>query len=142
MIITNTPLGYRPTKAYIAFGGNTTHWWTKFLKKGFYHCLVILGNGYEWYIIDPVMHFTDFIIVKTNQIEKIFQHQGYKLVAATPTIPSQIKFFLRPYTCVETVKHFLGIQEPFIWTPYQLFCFLTHKKGKKSLTFAKKCVIV
>ena len=130
MIMTYTPCGYRPTKAYIAFGGNVTHWWTRFLKKGFYHCLLILGNGYDWYIIDPVMHFTDFIIVKTNRIEEFFRLKGYKMITTTPTIPHKIKFFLRPYTCVETVKHFLGIQAPFIWTPYQLFCFLNKKKEK------------
>ena len=142
MITLNTPCGYRPTKAFVAFGGNATHWWTKFLKTGFYHCLLILGNNCEWYIIDPVMHFTDFIIVKTNHIEDLFQLKGYKIVPTIPKVPTQIKFFLRPYTCVETVKHFLGIQAPYIWTPYQLFLYLTNKKGKKSLTFAKKCVIV
>ena len=130
MINLNTAIGYRPNIAYVAFGGNITHWWTRFLKKGFYHCLLILGNGSDWYIIDPVMHFTDFIIVKTNRVEEFFQLKGYKTIQTKPTIPSQIKFFLRPYTCVEIVKHFLGIQARFVWTPYQLFCFLSQKKEK------------
>lgn len=137
MITTNTAFGYRPTTAYVAFGGNVTHWWTRFLKKGFYHCLLILGNGYDWYIIDPVMHFTDFIIVKTNCIEEIFHQKGYKTIKTEAVIPTHVKFFLRPYTCVETVKHFLGIQAPFIWTPYQLFCFLSQKR-KKILDICKK----
>ena len=128
MINPNSSVGFKPSIAYVAFGGNRTHWWTRFLKKGFYHCLLIFGNGYEWYIIDPVMHFTDFIILKTNRIENLFQLKGYKIVRATPKIPTIIHFALRPCTCVEIVKRFLGIQMFSIWTPYQLFCFLSLKK--------------
>ena len=122
--------GYRLPFAYVAFGGHPTHWWTKFLKKGFYHCFLILGNGREWCIIDPVMHFTDFIIVKTQHIESFFLRQGYQLVRTTPHFPQKISFFLRPCTCVETVRRFLGIQAPNLWTPYQLFCHLIKKKEK------------
>lgn len=120
--------GYRPAFAYVAFGGQPTHWWTRFLKKGFYHCVLILGNGHEWCVIDPLIHFTDFIIVKTLHIEAFFSEKGYQLVRTTPAIPSKIKFYLRPYTCVETVKRFLGISAPNLWTPYQLFCHLIQKK--------------
>ena len=128
MITQNIPIGYRPPIAYVAFGGNVTHWWTRFLQEGFYHCFLILGNGYEWYIIDPLMHFTDFIILKTNRVERIFQLKGYKMIRTTPKIPTRIRFLLRPCTCVEIVKRFLGIQTFFIWTPHQLFCFLSQKK--------------
>ena len=121
-------VGYRPAFAYVAFGGLPTHWWTYFLKKGFYHCLLIIGNGREWCIIDPVIHFTDLIIVKTLHIEQFFIEKGYRLVRTTPQIPHKIKFHLRPMTCVETVKKFLGIESPYLWTPYQLFRFLMQKK--------------
>lgn len=121
-------MGYRPAFAYVAFGGSPTHWWTRFLKKGFYHCLLILGNGREWCVIDPVLHFTDLIIVKTLHIESFFINKGYRLVRTTPSVPQKIKFYLRPYTCVETVKHFLGISAPNLWTPHQLFSYLIKKK--------------
>ncbi len=128
MITTCLSFGYRLPFAFVAFGGSPTHWWTKFLKKGFYHCFLILGNGREWYIIDPVMHFTDFIVVKTHYIENFFIQKGYRLIRTTPLLPQKISFFFRPCTCVETVRRFLGIQHPFLWTPYQLFCYLTKKK--------------
>lgn len=122
--------GYRFPFAYVAFGGTPSHWWTHFLKKGFYHCFLVLGNGREWCIIDPVLHFTDLIIIKKPRVESFLKQKGYKLVRTTPHIPTQIKFFLRPCTCVENVRRLLGIQAPFLWTPYQLFCFLTQKKEK------------
>ncbi len=123
-------VGYRFPFAYVAFGGSPTHWWTYFLKKGFYHCFLILGNGREWCVIDPVLHYTDLIMVKTHQIEHFFLSKGYRLVRTTPVLPKSRCFYLRPYTCVETVKRFLGVQKPFLWTPYQLFCYLSSKKGK------------
>ncbi len=128
MIKSFLSVGYRPAFAYVAFGGEVSHWWTKFLKKGFYHCFLIFGNGREWYIIDPLIHFTDLIIVKTQNIEHFFKEKGYILVRTTPTVPNKIKLSLRPCTCVETVRRFLGVQDKKIWTPYQLFCFLMKKK--------------
>jgi len=128
MITSFLSVGHRVPFAYVAFGGTPTHWWTKFLKKGFYHCFLILGNGREWYIIDPVMHFTDFIVVKTRHIESFFVKKGYQLIRTTPFLPQKISFYLRPYTCVETVRRFLGIQHANLWTPYQLFRHLTQKK--------------
>ena len=123
-------VGYRFPFAWVAFGGEPTHWWTYFLKRGFYHCFVILGNGREWCIIDPVLHYTDFIMIKTRHVEDLFYNKGYQLVRTTPRLPTSGRFRLRPYTCVETVKRFLGIESPFLWTPYQLFCWLKSKKGK------------
>lgn len=121
-------VGYRPPFAYVAFGGSPTHWWTYFLKKGFYHCLVVLGNGRKWCVIDPVLHFTDFIIVRTHDIEPFFTERGYQMVRTTPQMPTVGRFRLRPCTCVETVKRFLGIEKANLWTPYQLFRFLNQKK--------------
>ena len=121
-------VGYRMPFAYVAFGGGVTHWWTHFLKKGFYHCFVILGNGREWCIIDPVMHFTDLIILKTRDVVKILSDKKYFLVRTTPQIPTDKKLRFRPVTCVEMTCRFLGITDRKIWTPYQLFRFLIQKK--------------
>ena len=122
--------GYRPPFAYVAFGGTPTHWWTHFLKKGFYHCFLVLGNGREWFVIDPILHFTDLIVIKTLHIEKLLLDKGYRFIRTTPIVPQIVSFHLRPYTCVETVKRFLGISEPYLWTPHQLFSYLNKKKEK------------
>ncbi len=120
--------GYRYPFAYVAFGGNKTKWWMTFLKKGFYHCALIMGNGYDWILIDPLIHMTDMIILKNKHLPAILSQKGYQLVRTTPVIPPLTKTQFRPYTCVETVKRFLGINKSKIWTPYQLFCFLNLKK--------------
>lgn len=130
-MITNTyQSAYRYPFAYVGFGGSRTRWWTKFLKKDFYHCLLLLGNGREWILIDPVAHYTDLILIKKKNILNYFKEQGYRFLRTTPQIPPKVIFHFRPLTCVEVVKRFLGITNPFIWTPFQLYLALISKKRK------------
>lgn len=121
---------YRYPLAFVGFGGQPTGWWTRFLKKGFYHCLIVLGNGREWVLVNPLAHYTDVIILKSFNVKKSLERAGYLVCSTIPGIPADTRWMFRPYTCVETVKRFLGIKKPFILTPYQLFLFLTHKIGK------------
>lgn len=117
--------GYRYPYAYVAFGGRRTKWWMRFLKGGFYHCALVLGNGREWVLIDPLIHFTDLIVLKNAPVCATLRARGYRLVRTTPKVPPLCHTPFRPLTCVEIVKRFLGINAPKIWTPYQLFRFLT-----------------
>lgn len=123
-------IGYRYPYAYVGFGGEARYWWMRFLKKNFYHCFLILGNGYEWILIDSLAHFTDMIMLKNVDIKKAMASHGYELVRTTPCIPEYTRAVFMPLTCVETTKRFLGIKNCFILTPYQLFKFLLKKKGK------------
>lgn len=115
--------------AIVGFGGRPLHWWTRFLKKDFYHCLIALGDGFNWVVIDPLLHYTDLLILKGVDVAQCLHEKGYKTLWVKPKTPLYKKTFLRPATCVETVCRFLGIQQRFIWTPYQLYHFLS-KKGK------------
>ena len=79
-------------------------------------------------MIDPLAGFTDMIILKNVAVVKVLKAKGYRLMRTTPHLPSNTGIQLRPMTCVETVKRFVGIRRPEIWTPYQLFKFLFLKK--------------
>ena len=106
-----------------------------FLKKDFYHCIVALGNGEEWVIVDPLLHFMDLIVLKEKDIDTFFKKRNYRIVKTEVREPKKIRLRVSFYTCVETAKRFIGVENPFILTPYSLFCYLTKKIGKKSLTF-------
>ena len=121
---------YRYPYAMVAFGGKKTYWWTRFLRKGFYHCLVLFGDGYEWIIVDPVLGFTDLIKVKNSNAEDTLENMGYTLLDVTVNLNYKKVNHLRPLTCVETVKRFLGITNPFIFTPYQLYKYIIDKESK------------
>ena len=126
--------GYRYEKAIVGFGGTPTLWWMRFLKKGFYHCIVALGRGDEWLIIDPLLCYTDAIMVHGADIKEFFKKHGYRFVETTISEPKNKLLRVMPYTCVETAKRFIGVDKPYILTPYSLFCYLNKKIGKKSLT--------
>ena len=127
--------GYRYQKAVVGFGGQPTLWWMRFLKKGFYHCIVALGNDEEWVVIDPLLHFTDMIMLKKTDVKKFFIKNNYRIVEVMLNEPKKIRLRVMPYTCVETAKRFLGVEKAWILTPYSLFRHLNKKIGKKSLTF-------
>ena len=126
--------GYRFERAVVGFGGTPTLWWMRFLKKGFYHCIVALGRQNEWLIIDPLLHFTDAIMIRNVDIKRFFKKHGYRFIEVSLNEPDYKRLRVMPYTCVETVKRFIGVEKALIFTPYGLFCYLNKKIGKKSLT--------
>ena len=118
----------RYDKAIVGFGGEPTFWWMRFLKKGFYHCLIALGDGQSWILIDPLVAQIDLIVVARADMDLFLNKNGYRTVHVRVKNPKSRHLRLRPYSCVETVKRFLGIENPFLWTPYQLYLFLKNRK--------------
>ena len=127
-------MGFGLVGGVVGFGGTPTLWWMHFLKKGFYHCIVALGRQNEWLIIDPLLHFTDAIMIRNIDIKRFFKKHGYRFVEVSLNEPNYKRLRVMPYTCVETVKRFIGVEKALIFTPYGLFCYLNKKIGKKSLT--------
>lgn len=114
----------RFNKAIVGFGGEPTFWWMRFLKKGFYHCLIALGDNQFWILIDPLTAQIDMIVLDQVDIERFLNRNGYKTLHVSVGNPVGHRLHIRPYSCVETVKKFLGIQDNSLWTPYQLYLFL------------------
>ena len=107
------------SEVYVIFKDDTSNWWSPLLKKGIRHCyvvkpdrnkLIVCGkstNDYDLYTIDA----------KNDIIGKDLLVLSYK--------PKKCKrglFMLN--TCVGHTKQILGINKPFIWTPYQLLKYL------------------
>jgi len=128
--------GFRYKQAIIGFGGEPTLWWMRFLKKGFYHCLIALGDNDNWILIDPLLSQTDLVIIHDSDVETFLRLKGYKTIRTSVQKPKR-RLVPMPCTCVETVKRFCGISSFFIWTPYQLYCFF-HKNKKKILDIGKE----
>ena len=125
----------RYTEAVVGFGGEPTLWWMKFLKKGFYHCVVAVGSGNEWILIDPLIHCNDIVFLEISDVESFLNKNGYTTIRCKIEEPKKRSLSIVPYTCVETVKRFIGVKNCKIITPFQLFNYLNEKIGKKSLTF-------
>ncbi len=91
---------------YIGFTKGVDHWWTRFLHPKINHCyLMTIDRG------RVIVYEKGITEVKVYTIDEIESRQGL--------------FMLN--TCVGHIKQLLGINRPFIWTPYQLYKYIGSK---------------
>tara|TARA_R110000772_G_scaffold76435_1_gene165065 strand:+ start:170 stop:535 length:366 start_codon:yes stop_codon:yes gene_type:complete len=111
------------SEIYVGFSRGINHWWTRYLHKEINHCyLMRLDRGrvivYEKGIAE-VMIYT---------IDKISDKLGKDLLIKWKQVEARQSLFMLN-TCVGHAKQILGINKPFIWTPYQLSKYLRRNHG-------------
>lgn len=90
------------------------------LKPGFAHCRVIIHKPDYQVYIDPRVAYTS-VECYSNCVNAI-PNEGETFVQYTGMVDIyKTRRFFGPLNCVETVKGFIGIRKPFIFTPYQLY---------------------
>jgi hypothetical protein len=113
---------------WIVFTGKTDIGWLKVLKPGFRHCYALIHDGYKWLSIDPLASHTDVetyhLVSPDYDLPAWLEYQGSKIIH----VPSScIKRKAAPpgfFSCVEMMKRLIGLHNPFIITPWQLYQFL------------------
>ncbi len=120
---------------YVVFSDSTGLWWLRFLKKGFKHCYLIVriqNNPDIWLEINPMSNQVYFFEYSTvfdiNYIKHLQKDKGMTLV---PVEFNQAPLKCAPigvFTCVELIKRVLGIHKFFLFTPHQLYKFLTNNQ--------------
>ena len=122
-----------PDLAVVAFTGRATLPWLRLLKPGFRHCFVLLRTRGNWLYYDPMAHYTFASAIGTYPLLgllRVFRRRGCRLRLARPRVPPPRAQAWRPYTCVEAVKRVLGLREPWVLTPWQLYRCLNRRRGK------------
>lgn len=118
----------------VVFSGQVSRWWLRFLKKGFRHCFITLGNGQNWLTIDPMLHKIEVVIQPVAgdfDLEKWYLEQGYQVLKTNLSAVQLTPAPLGLFTCVEVVKRIIGIHNFRIITPYSLYKFLLKVKNEK-----------
>lgn len=113
-------------KAVVVFTNEGVHWLAPALRPGFRHCAVAVQSGDHWVGIDPRMG-TPAITVYAGAdfgIAAHFRGLGFAVVE-TEVNDAESRWPFALANCVGVVKAVLGIEAPSIWTPWQLFKFLT-----------------
>jgi hypothetical protein len=105
---------------YVVFTGDDGHWWSPFLHPVIKHCYILVPDRGRWIIYGKSEQYFDLFTL---------DDQPFKLeqVIVVKAERKQIKrglFMLN--TCVGHAKQILGINDPFILTPYQLYKRLKH----------------
>lgn len=115
-------------KAWVVFSGQTDMFWLKVLRRGFRHCFLLIHDGRGWVTVDPMLHYLDVEVLRHISPDFDLPHwlcgQGHVVMPAAicrrRRRPAPVAFF----TCVETVKRFLGLHHVLIFTPWQLYRYL------------------
>lgn len=100
---------------YIVFKkAKSQGWLFKYLHKEISHCFVVIPNGHNFIILDnSVGNLTAFTVTSSSDILS----ESYVIKAKLSERITYVNF----NTCVSFVKRMIGINNPFIVTPYQLF---------------------
>jgi hypothetical protein len=117
--------------AVVAFVDAERPRWLRLLAKGFRHCFALVRSSGRWVVINPMSHWTDVVALaetadgaSADEMVRALEERGLAAVACTVEEPARRAVPFAPFTCVEVVKRILGITEPLVLTPWQLFRFL------------------
>lgn len=108
---------------HVCFTDTQKHWWSPFLKEGIKHCFVI--KAYRQHFIIYARNTIGVELYTLSKINEIIE-EGYLMRVESEGSKKGL-FMLN--TCVGHTKQILGISNPFIITPYQLYKHLEKRNG-------------
>ena len=114
----------------MVFSGRADLPWQRLLRPGFRHCSLIIADGGNWLLIEPLASCLQVRAIGRVESELVsrLRNAGFRVVEAQTLPPGDRPAPLGFWTCVETVKRGLGIRSLWIQTPWQLFQLLEQKE--------------
>lgn len=107
------------SKYYVVFKNDSHRWWSFALKKDCRHCFIVKTDPNCLIIFGKDTNKFDLFTVSD---EKSIIGDIYAMVSVVPKEYKRSLFMLN--TCVGHAKQILGINKPFILTPYQLLKYI------------------
>lgn len=105
------------------------HLWDLFTSKGFRHCFALRWDGFNWVLVDPLGSWLEVQVMPYGIDENVPQKMldlGHKLLYVRKN--RSFRIILRgPMTCVNIMKHLIGLRAFWIITPKQLYNYLKRK---------------
>jgi hypothetical protein len=107
--------------------------WLRPLRRGFRHCFVVMRTGPVWLACEPLKDRIELDALAAPDdfdLAAFYCEQGHRVLLGQ-RLPARARrrFALAPLTCVTVVKRLLGIDAPWVWTPWQLYNHLSGPKG-------------
>jgi hypothetical protein len=107
--------------------------WLRPLRRGFRHCFVVMRAGSVWLACEPLkdrIELDALAVPEDFDLAAFYCQQGHRVLLGE-RLPARARsrFALAPMTCVTVVKRLLGIDAPWVWTPWQLYAHLSGPKG-------------
>ena len=106
---------------YVVFTIDEGHWWSWILHPTIRHCYVIAPANGKWIVHSKTTKGLE--MYTTDDVTQVVENDI--IVKAVIRESRRSLFMLN--TCVGHTKKVLGISNPFILTPYQLYRYLRHE---------------
>ena len=122
-----------PTRWYVVFCQvERLDWWDLIfrLKPSHGHVYALRWDGYNWLLFNPHAGYTDVAIVAggdENALGQLVDSGATVLEVEAFRAVDRLRgrWWAGPMTCVEQVKALLGLPVGWIFTPWQLFRYLS-----------------
>ena len=113
-------------RALVVFHDTGIGPWSRLLMSGFRHCFVAIEQDGYWVVFDPQRGAPKISVVAQADydLRSFYLDCGFYAVE-TKTENKIFWSLLLPATCVAAVKRIVGLKNPWIWTPRQLYQFLS-----------------
>ncbi len=121
-------------RALVVFSGRADKPWQRLLRPGFRHCSLILEDGDQWLLVEPLAARLQVrrLGLATVDLRARLNRAGLTVVETALMTPGGSVAPLGLWTCVETVKRGLGVHALRVQTPWQLHQYLEHNANNKS----------
>lgn len=118
-------------RALVVFSGRADKPWQRLLRPGFRHCCLILENGDQWLLVEPLAALLEVRRLGLACVDLRPRLRRAGLTVAEAALPASLERPAPPglWTCVETVKRGLGLHAFWVQTPWQLYQFLVQKRN-------------
>jgi hypothetical protein len=109
----------------VVFADHVACPWLHPLRRGFRHCFVVLRAGSAWLACEPLKDRIELDALELPSefdLASFYRTQGHRVLLGERPLPrKRRRLALAPLTCVTVVKRLLGIDAPWVWTPWQLY---------------------
>jgi len=126
----NFPKMFAGRRALVGFSGDVQAWWLRVLRPGYRHVAVAIDDGAGGFIFyNPMLNASEIVRIEGSEktVKQKMEKAGFKVVAVLTETPPVKPLAFRPYNCVEGVKRALGINAPWVLTPWQLYGLIVKK---------------
>jgi hypothetical protein len=118
--------------ALVVFADHAECPWLRPLRRGFRHCFVVIRTEAVWLACEPLkdrIELNALALPDDFDLAAFYCQQGHRvLLGERVAVRARGRFALAPLTCVTVVKRLLGIDAPWVWTPWQLYAHLSGRK--------------
>ena len=113
---------------YVVFTPGEDRWWCRWLHPTIRHCYLIKAQAGKWLVFGK--HYTGMDLYTLDE----FCLEDHNVAAVKVASEDSYRGLLMVNTCVGHVKQVIGVRNPLILTPYQLYKHLMRDRYGVSKT--------